>query len=88
MKSRQFPIMDEEEKRPNIRVTWYVPWGLLAPHEQQALKNHGQTLERLAERGGLGPIEALAIIQGRRWRNMDAAEARAQLRTLANDMES
>lgn len=33
----------------------------------QAKKNHGQTLERLAERGGLAPSEALAIMDGVHW---------------------
>lgn len=40
------------------------PWEMIAPHAKQAMTNHGQTLERLAERGGLAPIEALAIIEG------------------------
>lgn len=44
-----------------------IPWGLISPHEQQARKNHGQTLDRLAERGGLGHSEAIDIIEGRKW---------------------
>ena len=44
-----------------------IPWDFIAPHEQQALANHGQTLNRLAERGGLGASEALDIVEGRRW---------------------
>lgn len=39
-----------------------VPWDLIAPHEKQAQKNHGQSLDRLAERGGITPGEALAIL--------------------------
>ena len=35
---------------------------LLEPYERQALKNHGQTLKRLAERGGLSPQEIYAIV--------------------------
>ena len=30
-----------------------IPWSVIAPHEAQCQKNHGQSLERLAERGGL-----------------------------------
>lgn len=42
-----------------------IPWELIAPHEAQAVKNHGgQTLQRLAERGGLSPCEALCAIRG------------------------
>jgi hypothetical protein len=54
-----------------------VPWVLLAPHEMQAERNHGQTLERLAERGGLSPCEMIAIIddQPLDLSNMDEAAA-------------
>jgi uncharacterized small protein (DUF1192 family) len=44
-----------------------VPWQMLAPHEPQALANHQQTLERLAERGGLGWAEMLCVLEGRSW---------------------
>jgi hypothetical protein len=44
-----------------------IPFAMLVPHEAQALTNHGQTLERLAQRGGLGHSEALDILEGRRW---------------------
>lgn len=44
-----------------------IPWDMIAPHEEQAQSNHGQSLERLASRGGLGASEALDIIEGRRW---------------------
>jgi hypothetical protein len=44
-----------------------VPWLMLAPHEQQAVDNHGQTLQRLAERGGLGWAEMLCVLEGRSW---------------------
>lgn len=44
-----------------------IPFAMLVPHERQALSNHGQTLERLAQRGGLGVSEAIDILEGRRW---------------------
>lgn len=44
-----------------------IPWDMIAPHEEQAQSNHGQSLERLASRGGLGASEALDIIEGRSW---------------------
>jgi hypothetical protein len=52
-----------------------VPWQLLAPHESQALRNHSQTLKRLAERGGLAPCEAVAILEDRPWRPMTLQQA-------------
>jgi len=57
-----------------------VPWRLLAPHEAQALKNHGQTLERLAERGGLCLSEIVAVLEDRKWRPMSGAEALHRLK--------
>jgi hypothetical protein len=42
-----------------------VPMEILS--EKQAQSNHGQTLKRLKERGGLGLDEILAIIENRRW---------------------
>ena len=39
-----------------------VPWALA--ERGQAEKNHGQTLERLAERGGLGASELLVALEG------------------------
>lgn len=44
-----------------------IPFAFIAPHETQAQRNHGQSLERLAQRGGLAAPEALDIIEGRPW---------------------
>ncbi len=46
-----------------------IPWGMIRSHEAQAVKNHGQTLQRLAERGGLGPCEAIAILDDKDYRD-------------------
>lgn len=56
-----------------------VPWAMLTPHEEQARKNHGQTLERLAERRGLSPSEILWIIRGQRWEMKEIPHAEQQL---------
>jgi hypothetical protein len=58
-----------------------IPIALL--DARQAMENHGQTLERLAERGGLGLAEAAAVAERRRWRNMTAEEALAALKNVA-----
>lgn len=56
-----------------------IPFALIKPHRKQAKKNHGQTLERLNERGGLDPIELVAVLEDRRilpWtREISAAQA-------------
>lgn len=52
-----------------------LPWRIIEPHAAQAWINHGQTLERLRERGGLDASEAVAILEDRTWRSMDTVEA-------------
>jgi hypothetical protein len=44
-----------------------IPFAMIAPHEARAKRSHGQSLERLAERGGLAVAEALDVLEGRRW---------------------
>lgn len=62
MAEKQFPIFGT----PGIIQS--VPWRLVEPHRDQAMQNHGQTLERLAERGGLDWAELFAVMQGWTWR--------------------
>ena len=59
-----FPIMAQYR---HIKTTEYIPLDVIAPHEQQALRNHMQTLQRLSERGGLSYCEALAVLEDRAW---------------------
>lgn len=56
-----------------------IPWDVIAPHETQALRNHHRSLASLAERGGLTPCEALAVIEGRPWERMAFTDARRRL---------
>lgn len=44
-------------------------------NEQQAYENHSQTLNGLANRGGLSACEAVAIIEHRQWQQMKDQEA-------------
>lgn len=53
-----------------------------ALNDEQAQKNHGQTLARLAERGGLALNEATAIAERRKWRDQRATEAVQALQAL------
>lgn len=55
-------------------------------NEQHAQRNHGQSLQRLAERGGLSPDEALAIVERRAWKlGTGAADAVKCLAALSKD---
>ena len=64
-----------------------LPWKLFDNEKarKQALSNHSQTIERLAERGGLDPMEAVAILQGQSWPNVveDEDKMQAALNYLA-----
>lgn len=57
-----------------------IPWFIMKPHEAQCQKNHGQSLEKLAGRGGLGAAEAYCIIKGLSLRAIDEV-GHNQLRT-------
>jgi hypothetical protein len=43
-----------------------VPWAFIEPGRAQALSNHDQTLERLAERGGLCPGKIRCALEGKK----------------------
>lgn len=55
-----------------------VPWWVMTPHEAQSQRNHGQSITRIAERGGFSPAEAWCIVTGQRLRevenNLDRAD--------------
>lgn len=60
MSLENMPVM----KGINIKS---IPMHLLKPYERQAVRNHSQSLQRLAERGGMSPCEILGIIRGINW---------------------
>ena len=53
--ARRFPIMGGRD-----RALKSVDWSVAEQAREQALTNHGQTLEQLAARGGLDARELLA----------------------------
>lgn len=69
---KPYPVLGSEPKE-------YIPFGVLILHEEQALRNHGQTLERLAERGGLGWTEILAILEDRRYTDIEVGLAKSKV---------
>lgn len=56
-----FPILNWEEY-PGSPSS--IPSELVRDCEAQAQRNHGQSLERLAQRGGLSPCELYAVMRG------------------------
>jgi hypothetical protein len=63
-KQRMFPVLYSHGEERGLKE---VPWDFLKPHESQAFKNHDQSLETLASRGGLGLDEMLAIVREVSW---------------------
>ncbi len=81
---RMFPIFEGDD----------IPWSVIEPHEEQAKANHsGQSLDRLAERGGLSPNEALHVLYGlgwfadRRLASLPYAQAAAELRDVVAERQ-
>lgn len=62
MTEKRFPILRSgRDKHP---FKW-VPWDVIEAHRKQAEKNHLQTLERLAQRGGLSASELYLALEDR-----------------------
>lgn len=70
LERESFPILGHSQRQAGS-----VPWALVAPHEDQAQRNHYQSLKRLAERGGLSHSELCAVLEDREWRSMPDHEA-------------
>lgn len=72
----KFPILGSKPKE-------YIPLDIVKLHEKQAIINHSQTLERLAERGGLGWVELLYVLKDERYDyKAQISEAEARLKVL------
>lgn len=67
---RQFPIIAPRDNKGRALhdCPTSVPWALVEPHRERAMTNHSQTLEELAERGGLAPDELHAVVHNQKWR--------------------
>jgi hypothetical protein len=65
-KPRRFPVLNQQNCRPAERKAMprHIPWEFAETFRAQAERNHGQTLERLAERGGLAPEEMWLAAHG------------------------
>ena len=58
-RTRTFPVLNQQHCRRSEQkeMPATVPWEFVETFRKQAESNHSQTLERLAERGGLAPNE-------------------------------
>jgi len=62
MADRKFPLIMKNDKGQKVKA--FISWEVAELLRDQAYRNHGQTLERLAERGGLSPFEAACALAG------------------------
>lgn len=91
MSARMFPIMTDGRDIEAVRkvggltIVVCLPWAMMLEHQAQALKNHDQTILTLANRCGLSPCEALAVLEDRDWREMPIAECHSKLKDKFND---
>lgn len=75
---KMMPIME------NCSTVAYLPWEFFTEaDEAQAMKNHDQTLTRLAQRGGLGICELVAVLEHRDWQKMSLGDAWSKLWAVA-----
>lgn len=79
-KSKGYPIL-----KPILGHARTIPWEMIAPHDRQAKINHDQTLDRLAERGGLGYSEAIAILKDEKWKPLPELEAARELNQMVSE---
>lgn len=81
MSRRMFPVLlGPREKRLAPDCLRSIPWSAIAPYEDQAIKNHdGQTLEVLARRGGLSPLEISYVCCRTRYQQVSEADYPAAL---------
>lgn len=74
MTPAEFPLQFSRRKS--------IPWAMIAPHEQQARRNHGQSLSTLAARHGLDATEAVAVLTGQGWPGYPDPKADEKLEAL------
>lgn len=88
MTDKLFPIPGQWSVKNHKRLPYFnIPWDMIASHEAQAQANHYQTLERLAQRGGLSADEAIAVIEDRKWTDMDIDDAHEKLTKMTAEFK-
>lgn len=80
MSERMFPVLLEwRDKKLAPDCLREIPWSAIAPYDDQAQKNHQQSLERLAQRGGLTPIEITYVCCRTRYQHVGEENYQAAL---------
>ena len=67
---KMFPIMSGD----GLGGGFKIPWKVIEPFDKQCVRNHDQTLEQIAKRGGLGVLEAIAVLTARKVKEVQPEE--------------
>lgn len=78
-------VVDKRFKVLGTNGDCSIPWMVIAPHEEQAIKNHGQNLETINNRGGFCWSEILAVLEDRKWSKMDEKIARKKVEGIVRN---
>jgi len=62
LSGKRFQVLLGDQRSICRGVPDSIPWEAISADEQQARTNHGQSLDALAQRGGLSPYELLAVL--------------------------
>lgn len=74
-------------REPGVSRPEKLTVGLPRTLETQAQANHGQSLDRLAQRGGLDPIEVWFLVKGRAWGDVSDGVTYEQALDLVNSLK-
>ena len=79
---KYFPIMGGDQLRG-------IKWELVEGHNDQAKRNHEQSLARLALRGGLDPLELWCVVNDMSWRELTRINTpHKELKKISADCEA
>ena len=81
------PKWDRHEGYEDISPM-FIPWEMIAPHGKQSQINHQQSLREIAQRGGFGRCEAIAVLEDRAWTEIDVETADKKLKEMVELWES
>ena len=62
-----FPILTTYSIKSKSTHPSTIPWELIEPFREQAMRNHNQSLEKLASRGGLCVVELYYVMHSKKW---------------------
>lgn len=65
-----------------------ISWVAIATPEKPAMSNHGQMIKRLEEGGDLDWMEALAVMEDRKWVRLDSEFARKKALSIVSEQEN